>query len=110
MFHCKNYVCQLISGCVCDCDSCYEAKGLTKVDPTCPQCGYCRHCGRKNEFAPYSPWINIQPYVWPLPATPQWPQGPFWSTTSEINIIPQGSISGSSCDYLQDLKLSSHNC
>ncbi|HWY36061.1 MAG TPA: hypothetical protein VNX68_15560 [Nitrosopumilaceae archaeon] len=78
-YHCRNYLCQLLSGCVCDCDYCYQAKS-TPVETVCPECGYCRHCGRKNEIIP-NQWIWVQPsYIPPvMPSTPYWPQGPTWT-------------------------------
>jgi hypothetical protein len=109
MFHCKNYVCQLISGCVCDCDNCYQAKGLARVDPVCPECGYCKHCGRSNKPDP-NPWNWLQPNVLPNVFPNVYPQGPFpatWPSTITI-----GGLSGwgvNNLDYLQDLKSSSHS-
>jgi hypothetical protein len=37
---------------------------------TCPNCGYCRHCGRGGSWYPYKP-----PYTEPY-------RGPFWYTSA----------------------------
>lgn len=86
-YHCRNYLCSVLSGCVCECDYCYEAKNLRVTEELCPQCGYCSKCGRKNEpayvpYIPYTPQIPSwpQPLPW-TPNTPYWPSGPIWVTS-----------------------------
>ena len=33
----------------------------------CPNCGYCRHCGRGGHCRPVVPWVAPRPY-WMIPA------------------------------------------
>ncbi len=48
-----------------------EVWEATKHSETCPSCGYCPHCGRRN--APYNPFVV--PYV-----RPYWPPTPDYVT------------------------------
>jgi hypothetical protein len=70
-----------------------------KHDGTCPNCGYCKACGRSNRDA--APQVVPMPYpvavpsVWPAPLPPS----PFWqqpyritctATSSNINDVSKG--------------------
>lgn len=56
------------------------------MDGTCPNCGYCPHCKRRN-LAP-------QPYPWIYPTTTPWPAYPYWSVQSPtITTSDTGNVS-----------------
>lgn len=46
----------------------------TTADGTCPSCGYCPHCGRRDAapMRPY-PFPYVAPWVYP-----RYPTGPIW--------------------------------
>ena len=50
-----------------------------KSDEVCPSCGYCPHCGRGREVAPYNPWYPY-PYI---PTYPVQPTAPFYWYSSD---------------------------
>ncbi len=70
---------------------------MEDVKSSCPNCGYCPHCGRSNGYwtvpsVPYIPWYPTYPY--PLYSTP-W-LGTTWTdgetgTTFKINTTSSGS-------------------
>lgn len=52
---------------------------VSHLSGSCPNCGYCPHCGRGGGWYP-------QPWTWPYNPLPWSPwQGPYYVTNTEIN-------------------------
>jgi hypothetical protein len=99
MNHCQNYMCTLLSGCVCTCSNC-----MTVKQSICQTCGTCPTCGRsanpQYQYLPqylsyyYNSWYCWKCMMYHPAGFICYVPNPYWYTfqTNTINTLNNNNV------------------